>query len=411
LSLVEKRFKIRVSNPMSSFRLLIAGLSWPPETFIERLARGLLAAGVQLTLTSPIRPGHEWFALPGFSWLPTPPWEGNLVVRSGRLARQFAWGLWYGRENLQPFAAHARTLSGIKERLAFWHQFLPFAGRRWDVVYFPWNSAAISHLPLFDMGMPVVVSCRGSQVNVAPHDPRREAIREGLRATFERAAAVHCVSEAVRQEARQYGLSLERSSVIYPAVDPEFFHSGGRKTDDTFRIVSAGNLQWVKGYEYALQAIRLLKDQGVRVEFTVIGDGPERQRLLYTLHDLHLEGVVRLLGRLDPEKVREQLQQADVFLLSSLSEGLSNAVLEAMACGLPVVTTDAGGMREAVTNGVEGFVVPVRDAVAMAGALIQMWEQPALRKQFAHAARRRVCTMFSLEQQVGRFVGLFEGVV
>ncbi len=123
-------------------------------------------------------------------------------------------------------------------------------------------------------------------------------------------------------------------------------------------------------------AIQQLKAAGVPVQYQIIGDGPERQRILYTIQDLGLQDCTQLLGRQPPTAVRELLQQADAFLLASLSEGIANVVLEAMACGLPVVTTDCGGMREAVTDGVEGFVTPVRDPNAMAQALEKLWRDP-----------------------------------
>jgi colanic acid/amylovoran biosynthesis glycosyltransferase len=115
-----------------------------------------------------------------------------------------------------------------------------------------------------------------------------------------------------------------------------------------------------------------------------------------------------LHGRLKPEEVRDKLQQADAFLLSSLSEGISNAVLEAMACGLPVVTTDCGGMREAVTTNVEGFVVPVRESEQMSQALATLCEDAALRTRMGRAARKRVLQEFTLSQQVSNFAALCE---
>src|SRR5690606_8816581 len=100
------------------------------------------------------------------------------------------------------FAAHVAREEDQRRRLRLWNRWLTYAGRRWDVIYFPWNSAAISHLPLFELGMPVVLSCRGSQVSIAPHNPRRPELADGLRTTFQQAAALHCVSEAICEEAQ-----------------------------------------------------------------------------------------------------------------------------------------------------------------------------------------------------------------
>ena len=274
-------------------RLLVAGVSWPMETFLLRLVRGLLEKGMKITLASPENPGPELAKHPGLDWLPTPSWDVPLPRRGVNWAALAARGVVRGRRDLHTFGKSSQRPASWRERLAFTYRLLPFAGRRWDVIYFPWNSAAITYLPLFDLGIPVVISCRGSQVNIAPHNPRRADIRAGLQATFQRAAKVHCVSEVICQEAQLYGLTSEQAVVIHPAVDPEFFRPGERVSSPTFHIVTVGNLNWVKGFEYALQAISLLKDANIPVIFEIIGTGSDYQRILYTIHDLDLAEEVR----------------------------------------------------------------------------------------------------------------------
>src|SRR5260370_323507 len=333
----------------SSLRILFAGVTDPIETFIARLIRGLADLGIEVTVAS------EKNSLDDSSQnnsriqlLRLPRWNGNLLSR-------LWWFSWFtGRAFLRApqdaivLARGARQAQSLSARLRSWYLLAPFAGHHWDVIYFPWNSAAIVLQPLFELGCPVVVSCRGSQVNVAPHDPTRSEFRQELRKSFERSAAVHCVSYAIKQEAEQYGLGATEAWIIHPAVDTEFFSPADkrRETNVEFRVITTGGFFWVKGYEYALTSIRQLIDMGIAVQFDIIGEGPECQRVLYTIDDLDLKKHVQLHGRVSQDRVRDLIQQADVFLLSSLSEGISNAALEAMACGLPVVTTDCGGMSE-----------------------------------------------------------------
>jgi glycosyltransferase involved in cell wall biosynthesis len=314
---------------------------------------------------------------------------------------------------VQRFASLGRLPQNASQHLQTWNRLLPYAGRRWDIVYFPWNSAAIACLPVFDLGSPVVVSCRGTQVSVAPYNPERADIPNGLRATFAKAKAVHCVSQATLRDACRFGLDSARARVIRPAVDPDVFKPAPSRLpgDRPFSIITAGTLIWCKGHEWALQAIRRLVDDGVDVRFDIIGDGPDRQRVLYTIADLGLEARVCWLGRLAPEAVLARVQQADTFLLSSLSEGISNAALEAMACGVPIVTCDCGGMREAVTDGVEGFVVPVRDAEGLAGALLKLASDPALRERMGRAARARIEREFHLPGQIAQWLELLQSVM
>ena len=108
---------------------------------------------------------------------------------------------------------------------------------------------------------------------------------------FESADAVHCVSSDIRDEAESYGLDRSKAVVIPPCVDPDFFKPAEHRTmDGLFRIVTVGTINWRKGYEFGLVALRKLIEQGVPSRLEIIGDGPERQRILYTIHDLNLEG-------------------------------------------------------------------------------------------------------------------------
>lgn len=396
---------------MAPVHVLFVGVKWPPETFLARLVRGLAERGMRITLAVPNRPDRGWRATPNVEFLYTPGWSGSPV-------RRMAWtGYELGGAVLRSPQAAARAFNEaaaaernmtLTEQLYRW---LPYAGRRWDVIYFPWNATAISHLPLMDRA-PVVISCRGTQINVAPHNPERQALRDGLPTTFAKAAAVHCVSEAICREATLYGLDRAKSVVIRPAVDPEMFRPSvvGRTSGGPLRIIMTGSIIWRKGYEYALAAVHLLRQRGVPVQLDIIGTGDETQRLLYTISDLELEDVVTWHGQLPPAQVVERLQQADVFLLASLSEGISNALLEGMACGLPVVVTDIDGMDEVISDGVEGLVIPVRNAPAMADALEYLCGHGEMRRSMGAAGRARIQRDFRLDDHVAAFERLFREV-
>ena len=396
----------------SDLRVMIVGVKWPPETFLTRLMRGLAGRGVHVTLAAPRRPDAQWRDIPNVEILVTPGWGGSVPKRLWRTGRRLGGAMGRSLPETRRLIAAARagdTAARPIERLYRW---LPLAGRDWDVLYFPWNATAVAYLPLMD-DRPTVISCRGTQINVSPHNPRRTALRDGLPVTFARAAAVHCVSEDIRDEATRYGLDPAKATVIRPAVDPDVFRPADapRASSDRLRVVSTGDVIWRKGYEYALTAVRLLVDRGVPVQFDIIGSGRENQRLLYTIQDLQLDEHVTWHGRLAPDEVVRRLQISDVCLLSSLSEGIANAALEGMACGLPLVTTDVGGMAEAVTDGVEGFLVPPRDSESMAAALERLYADPERRRRMGAAARRRIETDFNLRDQIDAFAALFGSLV
>ncbi len=158
-----------------------------------------------------------------------------------------------------------------------------------------------------------------------------------------------------------------------------------------------GALRWEKGYEWALEAIRRLVDRGVPARLEIIGGDPpglafsagsERARIEHTVADLGLEDRVTVAGEVPHRDVRDRLAGADVLLHASVAEGIPNVVLEAMACGLPVVTTQ-GGVAEAVRDGVEGYLVEPRDPHQLAEALMTLWREPSRQASMGAAGREQ----------------------
>jgi glycosyltransferase involved in cell wall biosynthesis len=269
-----------------------------------------------------------------------------------------------------------------------------------DVVHFEWNGGAIDFLERDDLWeLPTIVSCRGTQIRVRPHVSAGYA--DLVRETFRRASLVHCVCETVRDEACALGLDRAKSVVIYPAVDvDEFRPRAPREQSAPLNLLAVGALIWIKGYEGMLQMMRLLLDDGVACHLEIIGAGSDRARVMYTIDDLGLAGAVTLRGAVTPGAVRDAMAHTDILLHASLSEGISNAVLEAMASALPVVTSESGGMREAVTDGHDGLVVGVRDPRAAADAVMRLARDPSLAVTLGANARRTVESRFRLDAQV-----------
>ncbi|MGQ9525954.1 MAG: glycosyltransferase family 4 protein, partial [Armatimonadota bacterium] len=176
------------------------------------------------------------------------------------------------------------------------------------------------------------------------------------------------------------------------------------------RILSVGRLEWKKGYEYALQAAKLLRDKGVRWTYRIVGAGEYLEAIAFCRHQLGLKDCVQLVGAVSHDQVLEQMRWADVFLHAAVSEGFCNAVLEAQASGLPVVCSDAGGLAENVADGETGFVVPRRDPKAIADRLELLAANPCLRQTMADAGRKRVASRFRIEAQIDSFERLYLAV-
>jgi glycosyltransferase involved in cell wall biosynthesis len=168
----------------------------------------------------------------------------------------------------------------------------------------------------------------------------------------------------------------------------------------------------VKDIDLALEVAGLLRRTHPEVEVVVVGDGPERVRLEALAADIGLAKVVRFTGRL--EGARSALGGFDVYLVTSVFEGgVSMAVLEAMEQGLPVVTTDAGGVAEAVVDGVTGYVV-TRDlergapAAALAERAAALLGDQALRARMGAAGARRVRDHFTAKQTAAQTLRAYE---
>ena len=378
----------------SPIRLLVAGLRWPPEPFIRQLLAGLRTSGIHLTVAATTAPDPD--EADGFARVAA---SSGLSLRAvaalgrrdpARLPTMIATTV-----TRSPQARPSVTLAAIR-------------AARPDVIYLPWTATGVDLPVLFDLEVPVIVSCRGSQVNIAPWSPDRAALKEGLPGLFARAAAVHCVSTAIREEARHHGLDPGKATVIRPAVDlGRFPVVPPRQSGGPLELITIGTVSWRKATEDALLAVRRLVDEGMDVAYTIIGPEADGGAARHAVRDLGLDGRVRLAGPVPWDQIGAHIAGADLLVHSSLSEGIPNVVLEAMATGRPVVATDVGGMNEAVTDGVEGALVPTSDPAALAAAIAGLAD-PERRARLGRAGRARIEADFALARQVAAFGDLVE---
>ena len=127
----------------NNLNLLVVGVSWPPETFLQRLFRGLAEAGMEVTIACSRKPDAAWLAHRNIHWLHTPEWDGSILRRLLFLAKMFCAALMRSPGDIKRFSRYGRPTDTLVDRLHLYFNLLPFAGKRWDIIYFPWNSAAI----------------------------------------------------------------------------------------------------------------------------------------------------------------------------------------------------------------------------------------------------------------------------
>ncbi len=168
---------------------------------------------------------------------------------------------------------------------------------------------------------------------------------------------------------------------------------------------------WKKGYEYAIQAMKALKDKGIDFEYRIIGNGDNIQPIQFLINELHLDNEIKLLGELNHDKIIDELNRADVFVHPAISEGFSNAVLEAQAMGVPVICTDADGLPENVEHNITGFVVPKWDAGAIAEKILWCFENKEAAANMGHKGIERVSKLFDVNKQIEDFLSFYDKVI
>lgn len=234
------------------------------------------------------------------------------------------------------------------------------------------------------LGIPYIVSLRGSDVPGYSDRFRtadRLLFRRMSRRIWADADSVVPNSQGLKRLAKETAPD-QRMLVIPNGVDTGFFAPLAKKEDSpVVRLVSTGRLIGRKGYGILIRAL----DGMDHVSLTLAGDGPLRESLEQEAAERKVD--CRFAGILDPEGVRDLLAGSDVFVLPSLNEGMSNSLLEAMACGLPVITTDTGGSEELVDG--NGMTVRCGDPASLRRAIYALAGDASLREEMGQRSRAR----------------------
>jgi colanic acid/amylovoran biosynthesis glycosyltransferase len=283
-----------------------------------------------------------------------------------------------------------------------------------DLIHYEFGSTARGKSYLKDwLGAKVVVSFRGFDLNyIGLNDV---SFYDDI---WKNADSIHLLGKDLWIRAQKRGCPAKKShSLIPPSIDINYFHPGDKhhqdhlgKANRALRILSVGRLVWKKGYEYSLQAVEYLEGRGIHCEYRIIGEGNYIDHLAFLRYLFGLEDVVDFMGRQPQTTVKSQMQWADVFLHSAVSEGFSNSVMEAQAMKLPVVCSDADGLSENVLNGVTGFVVPRRNYLELAQKL-EVLINPEIRQKMGEEGRKRVTELFRIEDQIKSFENFYSRVL
>lgn len=381
-------FPVSAASPRKV--LLFANTEWYLYNFRRSLALALRDAGYEVLLVSPPGPYGEKLRALGFRWIPAP-----MERRSLNPLRELALVNWLRRliraervDVVHGFTIKCAVYGSLAARLAgVPARVNAVAGMGY--VFTSDDLKARLLRPVVRTLMRVALDGRGARLILQNPDDV---------ALFERARLVD--SERVRL--------IPGSGVDCRRFGPE----AGRGQGGRFRVLLAARLLWDKGLAEYVAAARQLRAEGRDIEFLLAGDpdpGNPAAVPEATVRGWVEEGALSWLGHVDD--MPGLFRSVDAVVLPSYREGLPKGLIEAGACGLPLVTTDVPGCREVVSDGVDGLLVPVKDATALAGAIATLQDDPVLRARLGAAARAKALAEFDERIVIERTVGVYREVL
>ncbi len=388
------------------------------HTFLLQEVLGLRARGLHIETASINPPDRSLSDLP---LCEADEARRTYYIQNGSLLNA-AWTL-VGILLCQPAAVlrGVRTVCGIRDltarRRIYWLFYLAEA-----LLLGRWMAGrGLNHLHVHFGGPVASVGLLASAVWQVPfsltiHGPEEllDLSFNHLREKVERATFVICISDFCRSQLYQlvsqehwHKLQVIRLGVdptdLLPAVD--FFRKSGC---GALKAVCIGRLVPAKGHRTLLEALLLLRDQAMPIQLTLIGGGPEVDRLRDFVQSNRLSECVTFTQALSHDEALAHLRGADCFVLASFAEGVPVALMEAMALGVPCVSTFVAGIPELIRDGVDGLLVPPGNAQALAEALLIFAREAPRRMSMGEAARRKIVDQYNLPCNHERLARAFE---
>ncbi|MGH7999141.1 MAG: glycosyltransferase family 4 protein [Brasilonema sp.] len=229
---------------------------------------------------------------------------------------------------------------------------------------------------------------------------------------IKRALFVCCISYYARSQGMIFAPTdkWNRMHIIHCGIDPALFNVVSHNESGK-RLLFVGRLAAAKGLPILLESLATLRrclttsccaSTHPAISLTVVGDGPDRQKLEQMTAQLGLSQNVNFVGYKSQAEVRDYFQQTDVFVMSSFAEGIPVVLMEAMAAGVPVVATQIAGISELVEDGVNGYLVPPGDAVSLTKCIEKLLSNAKIRAAFGTAGRAKVEKEFNIHHEVAR---------
>ncbi|WP_050184017.1 glycosyltransferase [Domibacillus robiginosus] len=257
-----------------------------------------------------------------------------------------------------------------------------------------------------ELGIPMLTSFHGFDLPTNVKSMRRYGDR--LQHLFEHGDAFTVTSENMKEILIKYGCSPDKIFVHHSGINVSKFSYKKRTApeNEITTVLTVGRLVEKKGMEYLIEAVHLVHQHYPGIRLRIAGDGPLRRTLEKQVEQLQLNGVIKFLGEVSHPTVVEEMKKAHLFALASTTdnvgnqEGIPNVLKEAMACGLPVLSTKHAGIPELVGDGKSGFLVPERDPVALAERLLHLVQHSEDWERFGTHGRETVEQFFNIDKQI-----------
>jgi len=283
------------------------------------------------------------------------------------------------------------------------NQFL--LSKKLDWLHFGFGMLAVNRENVAQaIGAKMAVSFRGFDLYLSPLKHK-----ECYNLLFIKKVYYHVLSNQMKKILIERGVSEPMIIVIPPAVDVTYFQPNKLQlSNQQVEMVTIARLHWIKGLEYTLESLALLKKEGLDFKYTIIGDGEEFERLIFATHQLDIKEQVIFKGRITQAEVRKELQKANIYIQYSIQEGFCNATIEAQAMGLFCIVSDADGLSENVIDAKTGWVVPKRKPKLLAEKIKEVINLSEEKQQEMRIATiNRIKKNFHIIQQQEDFVKFY----
>jgi glycosyltransferase involved in cell wall biosynthesis len=259
---------------------------------------------------------------------------------------------------------------------------------------------------------PVVVTIHGSDLRLAMD--KSSLLKKVFFWVCKKARHLHCVSAVMRREIERLGIEKEKISTFPMGVDEAFFEEGRNREkgldSPSMTVVSNRNLLPIYNVSLLIRAIPMVLKEEPSVKFIIAGGGPERQNLEKEVNDLNISSHVQFLDRIPHEEMPNLLGRANVYVSTSLYDGTSVSLLEAMACGAFPIVTEIPSNQEWITDDQNGFLISVNNENHLARKIVEAFQRPTLLTEASKKNRKIVEERAHWKRTIRGITEIYEGL-